>query len=128
VARGLNKVMLIGNLGRDPELRKVGDTEVANFSLACTKTWKDRDGEQQERTEWARCFAWGKVGSIIAEHASKGDKLYIEGEMETRQYEQDDVTKRVTEVRVREFMFLGGAAQGEARASAPPPPDDDLPF
>jgi single-strand DNA-binding protein len=117
VARSLNKAMLIGNLGSDPEIRTTGSgSRVANFSLATSRRWNDRNGQQQEKTEWHRVVAWDKpfnLVDIIEKYVKKGDRLYVEGEIEYRSYEdKDGVTKYTTEIRAREILMLGGKDGG----------------
>ena len=107
---GLNKVMLIGNLGRDPEIRySQQGTAMVNFSIATSEQWNDKNtGEKQERTEWHRVVAFGKPAEILEKYLSKGSKVYIEGRIQTRNYEKDGQTHYTTEIVVREFQFLGG--------------------
>jgi single-strand DNA-binding protein len=114
VARSLNKAMLIGNLGSDPEIRTTGSgTRVATLSLATSRRWNDRNGQQQEKTEWHRVVAWDKLVDIIEKYVKKGDRLYVEGEIEYRSYEdKDGVTKYSTEIRAREILMLGGKEGG----------------
>jgi single-strand DNA-binding protein len=110
MARSLNKVMLIGNLGADPEVRAVGSgTRVANFNVATSRSWTGRDGQQQEKTEWHRIVAWDKLAEIAERFLKKGERVYVEGEIEYRSYEdKEGVTKYITEIRAREMMMLGG--------------------
>lgn len=114
MSRSLNKVMLIGNLGADPEIRTTSTgNKVANFSLATGRQWNSASGEKQEKTEWHKCIAWNAKGSgladIIERYVKKGDKLYVEGRIEYRQYEdKDKQTRYVTEINVREILLLGG--------------------
>jgi len=140
---GVNKVILIGNLGRDPELRYTqGGQPVASFSLATSENWNDRQsGERQERTEWHRIVVWGRTAEMCAKYLSKGRTVYIEGRLQTREWEDKDGNKRrTTEVNAQTVQFLGGG-RGEARAEEPSggpgggpgdppagPPDDDIPF
>ena len=107
---GLNKAMLIGNLGRDPEIRySQQGTAMVNFSIATSEQWNDRNtGEKQEKTEWHRVVAFGKPAEILEKYLSKGSKVYIEGRIQTRNYEKDGQTHYTTEIVVREFQFLGG--------------------
>jgi single-strand DNA-binding protein len=107
---GLNKVMLIGNLGRDPEIRySQQGTAMVNFSIATSEQWNDKNtGEKQEKTEWHRIVAFGKPAEILEKYLSKGNKIYIEGRLQTRNYEKDGQTHYTTEIVVREFQFLGG--------------------
>jgi single-strand DNA-binding protein len=128
VSRSLNKVMLIGNLGSDPEIRTTGGgTKVAQFSLATSRSWKSASGEQQEKTEWHRIVAWERLAEIVERFLHKGSRVYVEGEIEYRSYEAKDGsgTKYTTEIRARDMMMLdgreGGAGGGgfEREASAP---------
>jgi single-strand DNA-binding protein len=135
----VNKVILIGNLGRDPEVRYTQNgTAVANFTLATNEVWNDKSGERQERTEWHRIVVWGKQAEIAREHLSKGKQVYIEGSIQTRQWDDREGNKRTTtEIKAQRLMMMGRADAGESRmnAAAPPPgdepgppPDDDIPF
>jgi len=137
----LNKVILIGNLGRDPEVRYTQNgTAVANFTLATNDVWTDKGGERQERTEWHRIVVWGKQAEIVREHLAKGKQVYVEGSIQTRQWDDREGNKRTTtEIRAQRFLMLGRAEPGEPRmtSAAPPesvsdepgpPPDDDIPF
>ena len=116
MSRSLNKAILIGNVGSDPEIRTVGTGgKVANFSLATSRTWNDQSGTKQEKTEWHRCVVWnaGKTGSgladVVERYVKKGEKIYVEGEIEYRQWQdKDNQTRYTTEIRVRELMLLGG--------------------
>ncbi|MCF8036203.1 MAG: single-stranded DNA-binding protein [Desulfobacteraceae bacterium] len=110
MARGVNKVILIGNLGRDPEIRYTQDgNAVANFTLATSMEWRDKaSGEKREKTEWHRIVAFRKLGEICGEYLSKGKQVYIEGRLQTRSWEQDGVTKYMTEVVASEMQMLGG--------------------
>jgi len=135
----VNKVILIGNLGRDPEVRYTQNgTAVANFTLATNEVWNDKSGERQEKTEWHRIVVWGKQAEIAREHLSKGKQVYIEGSIQTRQWDDREGNKRTTtEIKAQRLMMMGRADAGESRmdAAAPPPgdepgppPDDDIPF
>ncbi len=114
MSRSLNKVTLIGNLGSDPEIRSTpGGGRVAQFSLATSRTWNDQTGGKQEKTEWHRCVVWNSKGSqladIVEKYVKKGDKLYLEGRIEYRQWQdKDGQTKYSTEINVRELILLGG--------------------
>jgi single-strand DNA-binding protein len=120
VSRSLNKVTLIGNLGNDPEIRTTSNgSKVANFSLATTRQWNSASGEKQEKTEWHKCIAWNTGGKgtgladVIERYVHKGDKLYVEGRIEYRQYEdKEKQTRYVTEINVREILLLGGGKAG----------------
>ena len=109
MARGVNKVILIGNLGADPEVKYMpsGDC-VVNFSLATTETYKNRDGEKVEATEWHKCVAFRRLAEIIGEYCRKGSSLYCEGKIKTRSYEKDGEKRYITEIEVREMQMLGG--------------------
>ena len=97
---GINKVILVGNLGQDPEVRYTQDgTAVATFSIATSESWKDKTtGDKKERTEWHRIVAWRKLGEICGEYLSKGRQVYVEGKLQTRSWEKDGVTRYTTEV------------------------------
>lgn len=141
----INKVILVGNLGRDPELRYTGGGQaVANFTLATTRTWSDKDGKKQEKTEWHRIVAWGKLAEICGQYLTKGKLVYIEGRLETREWTDRDGNKRTTtEINARDMQMLGGRGDsgpretpgpaageplGDAEAEGPPIQDDDIPF
>jgi single-strand DNA-binding protein len=115
VARSLNKAILIGNLGQDPEIRTIpSGARVAQFSVATTRRWNGRDGQQQEKTEWHRIVVWEKLVDIVERWVKKGDRIYVEGEIEYRQYEdKDGVTKYMTEIRAREIILLGSRDGGD---------------
>ncbi|HEY0026029.1 MAG TPA: single-stranded DNA-binding protein [Longimicrobium sp.] len=119
MARSLNKAILIGNLGQDPEIRTIpSGARVAQFSVATTRRWNGRDGQQQEKTEWHRIVVWEKLVDIVEKWVKKGDRIYVEGEIEYRQYEdKDGVTKYMTEIRAREIILLGGGREGGDRES-----------
>ena len=104
----VNKVILIGNLGRDPEVRFTqGGTPVANFTMATTERWNDPSGEKKERTEWHRIVVWGKQAEVAAEYLKKGRSVYIEGSRQTREWTDRDGNKRyTTEVRAQRLQFL----------------------
>ena len=133
-----NKVILIGNLGRDPELRYTTSGEaVANFSLATAETYKDENGKKIEKVEWHRIVAFGNKAEVIAQYAKKGKKLYIEGKLQTRDWTDKDGIKRyTTEILVRVVKFGGDpkSVADEPVGDNPPPPEkvdhveDDLPF
>jgi single-strand DNA-binding protein len=105
----LNKVFLIGNLGRDPEVRFTeGGQAVANFSIATTDTWNDKAGQKQERTEWHRIVAWGKTAELCGEYLKKGRQVHVEGRLQTREWEKDGQKQKTTEVIASHVTFLGG--------------------
>jgi len=107
---GVNKAILIGNLGRDPELRYTQNGQaVVNFTLATSENWTDKSGERVERTEWHRIVVWGKVGELCAQYLSKGRTVYVEGRIQTREWEDKDGNKRyTTEINAQTVQFLGG--------------------
>jgi len=123
VSRSLNKVTLIGNLGADPEIRSTtGGNRVATFSLATSRSWNNQTGEKQEKTEWHRCVVWNTKGSqladIVEKYVKKGDKLYVEGRIEYRQWtDKDGQTRYSTEINVRELIMLGGGRGGDMQDS-----------
>jgi len=138
---GVNKAILIGNLGRDPELRYTATgTAVANFTLATNESWNNKQGEREERTEWHRIVAWGRTGELCAQYLSKGRTVYVEGRIRTREWEDREGQKRrTTEIVAQNVQFLGGrggsgGGGGGNRDDEPPddgppgPPDDDVPF
>ncbi len=114
MSRSLNKAILIGNLGQDPEIRTTGGGQrVGQFSLATTRTWNDQQGQKQEKTEWHRIVVWGRLVDIVERYVKKGDRLYVEGEIQYRQYEdKEGVTKYTTEINLREMIMLGGREGG----------------
>lgn len=145
----VNKVILIGNLGRDPELRYTqGGQAVASFSIATTESFTKKSGERDERTEWHRIVAWGRTAELCAQYLSKGRSVYIEGRLQTREWENKEGQKqRTTEVVAQTVQFLGGprgqggagARESEPRDGGPgfdegpsggstAPPADDIPF
>jgi len=116
MARGLNKVMLIGRLGKDPDLRFTQDGRaVANFTMATNEEWKDKaTGEKKERTEWHRIVAFGKLGEICGEYLAKGKQIYIEGRLQTRSWEKDGVTRYTTEIVASDMQMLDAKGAGQA--------------
>jgi single-strand DNA-binding protein len=144
----VNKVILIGNLGRDPELRYTQQGQaVANFTLATNENWTNKSGDREERTEWHRVVAWARTAELCAEYLAKGRTVYVEGRLQTREWEDKDGQKRrTTEVVAQTVQFLGGRggaggpggagggggraprSSGEPPNEAPRPPDDDIPF
>ena len=145
---GINKVILIGNLGRDPELRYTQNGQpVTNFSLATSEQWTDKNsGEKVERTEWHRIVVWGRSAEHCSQYLAKGRTVYIEGRLQTREWEDKEGQKRsTTEINAQTVQFLGGprgqsqpdagspqstgqpSPAGEGSAG-PPVPGDDVPF
>ncbi len=112
----VNKVILIGRLGRDPEIRYTsGGQAVANFSVATDESYKDRNGERQKRTEWHRIVIWGKQAEVAQKYLKKGTEVYFEGRLQTREWQDKEGQKRTTtEIVVTDFRFLGGKGDGMA--------------
>lgn len=146
---GVNKVILVGNLGQDPEIRYMSDgTAVTTFRIATSETWKDKQtGEKKEQTEWHRIVAWRRLGEICGEYLSKGSQVYVEGKLQTRTWEKDGVTRYTTEIVASTVQFLGGRSDSGGRPRPagnrgsqpmndqgyPEPPmhdaqEDDIPF
>ncbi len=151
MARGINKVILVGNLGQDPETRYMPNgNPVTNITVATSKNWKDREtGENRDRTEWHRVVFFNRLAEIVNEYLRKGSKVYLEGELRTRQWERDGQKHYTTEIVANEMQMLdsrggmssdtsapsGGPSGGPSRRSQdelePPPEDDfddDIPF
>ena len=131
----LNKTMLIGNLGADVEIRYTkNQVAVANFRVATTERWKDSEGKQQEATEWHRVVAFGRLAEICGEYLAKGSRVYIEGRLQTRKWEDSDGNTRfTTEIVAREMKMLGGGDKKDGVPALPedglePPMSDDVPF
>lgn len=135
----VNKAILIGNLGADPEIKYTpSGTAVANFSLATHEQWTNKDGEKGERTEWHRIVAWGRLGEICGEYLKKGSPIYIEGRIQTRSWEDRDGNKRYTTEIVAQAMQMLGSARKDGQARSPEErypveepisiPEDDIPF
>ena len=116
MASGVNKVILVGNLGRDPEVRyTTNGTAVANLNLATARRYRDRDGNWQEETDWHRVVLFGRLGEVAGEYLSKGRQIYIEGRLQTRSYEKDGQTRYITEVVGNDMQMLGGGGGGGGR-------------
>jgi single-strand DNA-binding protein len=116
---GINKVILVGNLGQDPEVKyTAGGAAVTTLSLATSESWKDKDtGSDQERTEWHRVVLWRRLAEIAGEYLKKGSKVYIEGQLQTRKWEQDGQTRYTTEVIGRDMQFLDSRGNSSASSS-----------
>jgi len=139
---GVNRVTLLGNLGADPETKKTASGQsITLFNLATSNSWTNREGQRQEHTEWHRVVVWGKLAETCAEYLAKGRKVYIEGRLQTRSWEDDKNQKRyATEVVAREVLFLNSksenmASSGNQSGTANEPPfgenkssSDDIPF
>jgi len=143
---GVNKAIILGRLGRDPEVKFLpSGGSVCNFSVATSENWTDKTtGEKQERTEWHSIQVWGKLAEICGQYLSKGREVYVEGQIQTRSWEKDGETKYKTEIRAYTVQFIGG--KGDARRDEDPPApsgtpkpqefgtspsggaDDDIPF
>jgi single-strand DNA-binding protein len=142
----VNKVILVGNLGRDAELRYTpGGAAVATLNMATTEVWNDKGGQRQEKTEWHRVVLWGKTAESLSEYLTKGKQIYVEGRLQTRQWDDKDGNKRyTTEIRSDRVVLLGGGGRGGSVSaggergggdfstpgpeSSAPLTDDDIPF
>jgi single-strand DNA-binding protein len=134
---GVNKVILIGHLGADPEMRYTASgTAVAKFRIATTEKFTDRDGNRQERTEWHRVVAWRKLAEICGQYLAKGKQVYIEGKIKNDTWEKDGVKQYSYEIVADNMVMLsGGGGRGQEREPEPPfepppggAPEDDIPF
>jgi len=135
----LNRCEFIGNVGKAPEVRFVGNSAVADFSVACNEKWKDKNGQQQERTEWVRCTAWGKLAEVCGQYLEKGRQVYVAGRMQTDEFEKDGVKRYSTKIVVETMKMLGGkgdrqsqpqqqSGQKWSQPAGGAPTDEDLPF
>lgn len=141
----INKVILVGNLGRDAELKYTpGGAAVSTLNMATTDVWNDKSGQRQEKTEWHRVVLWGKTAESLAEYLTKGKQIYVEGRLQTRNWDDKDGNKRyTTEIRGDRVVLLGGGGSQERRETTPAPADrtsaasapqaepefdDDIPF
>ena len=117
---GINKVILVGNLGQDPEVKyTAGGAAVTTLSLATSESWKDKDtGSDQEKTEWHRVVLWRRLAEIAGEYLKKGSKVYIEGQLQTRKWEQDGQTSYTTEVVGRDMQFLDSRGSSSSDSSS----------
>lgn len=106
---GVNKVIIVGRLGQDPELKQAGSSQVARLSIATSETWVDKNNQKQERTEWHRVIFWGKQAEIAAKYLSKGRQVYVEGKLQTRFWEDGGQKKYTTEIIGNVIQFLGDA-------------------
>ncbi len=134
---GVNKVILVGNLGGDPELRyTAGGTAVCKFSLATSRKFTGKDGQKQEKTEWHRIVAWSKLAEICGQYLSKGKQVVIEGRIEYGSYEKDGVKHYTTDIVAENMTMLGSPGPGNRGQESEPPfepppggmPEDDIPF
>jgi single-strand DNA-binding protein len=142
---GVNKVILVGNLGKDPEVRYTpGGQAVANFTIATNENWTDKSGQKQERTEWHRIVVWGKLAELCSEYLSKGRQVYVEGRLQTREWTNKENAKQyTTEIVANQVVFLSGGERGQGRGPSrsagsgagagaddfgqPPPPFEETP-
>ena len=123
MARGVNKAIIVGNLGRDPEVRySANGNAIANVTIATTESWKDRQsGERQEKTEWHRVVFFSRLAEIAGEYLKKGSQVYIEGRLQTRKWEDRDGNERyTTEIVANEMQMLGGRGGGDSQSDSPP--------
>jgi len=140
---GINKVILVGRLGADPELKAVGPgSQVARLSVATSENWTDKEGQRQERTEWHRIVVWGKLAELCGKYLAKGRQVYVEGRLQTRSWEDPQGNKKYsTEVVAQTVQFLGGRELSDASSSSSGAyaggaeqdqpvfnPDDEIPF
>ncbi len=137
---GLNKVMIIGRLGQNPDMKYTpGGRAVCNLSIATSEEWKDQAGQKQSRTEWHRVVAFGKQAEILEKYLSKGDQMYLEGRLQTDSWEKNGQKHYTTQIMLSEFRFLGGNGksqgnqgnggyQPQGNYQQQPPRQDDIPF
>jgi|SRR5690625_118590 len=128
----MNKAIIMGNLGQDVELKSVGDTQVANFSVATNERWVGKDGKPQERTEWHSIVVWGKQAENCAKFLSKGSKVLVEGNIQTRTWDDAGSKRYRTEIRAQNVQFIstdrGGGSGGNKGGGGTEFSDDDIPF
>jgi len=134
----VNRVILVGKLGQDPETKYMANGDcICSFSLATSETWKDKQtGEKKERTEWHRISAWRQLGEFCGKYLTKGKQVYLEGKLQTRSWDKDGQKHYTTEILASEVKFLGGGEQKQERQepkpqtpqAAPGDPDNDIPF
>ena len=125
----LNKAMLIGNLSKDPEVRYTASGQaVANLNLATSEKFKNKAGEWEERTEWHRVTLWGRMAEIAGEYLSKGKTVYIEGRIQTREYEKDGIKRYTTEIMGEKLQMLSPKGERKPAEGEPPFQDEEIPF
>ncbi len=131
----VNRVILVGRLGREPETRYTSEgTAVCNFSLATDESYKDKSGEKQKKTEWHKLVAWGKLAEIVQQYLTKGSLVYIEGKLQTRKWEKDGQERQSTEIVCQSMKMLGGGKREESKGEKPEPSeapeidDSSIPF
>lgn len=145
MSNGVNKVIIMGRLGQDPEAKNTGNSSVTRISVATDESWNDKDGTKQTRTEWHRIVCWGKRGEAMAKYFHKGDGIYVEGRLQTRKYEdKEGITRWSTEIVATDWQFLPGSSKNSERGDQSDRddrsnqrdepdhrsthPDDDIPF
>ena len=130
MARGVNKAILIGNMGSDPTHKTLETGQsVSNVSIACTEQWKNKQGEKQERTEWVPLVFWGGAADTISRYGRKGTKIYVDGRLQTRSWETPEGEKKfMTEVIVQDFTLLDSRTDSEGDTAGPEKTGEDLPF
>lgn len=136
MSSGVNKVILLGNLGRDPEVRFTGGGQsVCNFTVATSDSWKDKSGQKQERTEWHRIVVWGKLAELCGEHLKKGRQCYVEGRLQTREWTDKEGRKNfTTEIVAEQVTFIGSRSDDRRHSGPTEEPEqeassqDDIPF
>src|ERR1700755_2421402 len=133
MAGGVNKVILVGNLGADPDMRYTPSGQgVCELRIATSESWNDKNGQRQERTEWHRIVVWGKRAEVCSKYLAKGRQVFVEGRIQTRSYDDKDGNKSyMTEIIAADVQFLGGGRDGAGGksgggADGPPPPADDF--
>lgn len=129
----MNRVTLYGNLGSDVELRDVGSTKVAKFSMATNKTWKDKEGNKQEKVTWHSCEAWGRTAEVMAGYLAKGSSIIVEGEIDNQTYEKEGEKRYASKVKVNDFYFTASKSETKTQPfqAAPASKDNsnmDIPF
>lgn len=132
----VNKAILIGYVGKDPEVKQVGSSTVAKFSLATSESYTDKNGQKQEKTEWHNIVAWGKLAEFCGKWITKGQCVFVTGRINTRSYGDEGNKKYTTEITAEEIKFVGnkrsatenGAPQDTGHAAPPPIAEDELPF
>lgn len=134
---GVNKVILVGRLGQDPEIKTVNNSQVARLSIATSESWMDKNNQKQERTEWHRVIFWGKQAEVAAKYLKKGRQVYVEGKLQTRSWEENGQKRYATEIQGQSMQFLGDAggqsqqSGGGAQDFGPEPQfnqTEDIPF
>lgn len=130
---GVNKVIIVGRLGQDPELKTVGQSQVARLNIATSETYTDKNNQKQEKTEWHRVIFWGKQAEIAGKYLSKGRQVYVEGKLQTRSWEEGGQKKYTTEIVGSTIQFLGDAGGSKSSGAGAPAQanhssEDEIPF